>query len=511
MAKIKDNDGNFTLDPSEAITKIQLLTKTSGISLDEIKLEQGEPLFDLSNGEGKHLHIGTGESKISFYDAAEIEAKIDALYYDTTRTSEDYFAYQVTQEDGKIEVKYTQPAATNVSYSNEDSELDASTVQDAIDAEVLARSQAIDNLANDLAGGGRTDETIKGNADAIAQEKADREAAITFAIEALDSNSAEASSGSFLTYVELVDGKFDTTKTKTASNAATATKFNSQRTIKLTGSVTGEGSSDGDSGWEINNTECAFLNMGNGDTTARTQGTTPDLYNGILSFTGLRSNTAIGSPSDTTYSYVLGLRGWSDNSGGKSHELAFNDKGIYVRTGEEDSWDGWNKFVTADSSGNATIPGTITANNITATGQVSADVAIGGKETYTDYIFYRDSDSTTTPVQPLCIRLDNTGGVTITNKCTAESFNAKSDARLKENFQPLKPEKSILDLPTYKFDFINGNKNQIGCKAQDLQEICPEIVNEGNDGYLSIQESKIVYLLLEEVKKLRKEIDELKR
>jgi hypothetical protein len=94
---------------------------------------------------------------------------------------------------------------------------------------------------------------------------------------------------------------------------------------------------------------------------------------------------------------------------------------------------------------------------------------------------------------------------------TSGSFTALSDMRLKENFQSLRPEKSILSLPTYKFDFINGNKNQIGCKAQDLQEICPEIVNEDSDGYLSIQESKIVYLLLEEVKKLRKELDELKK
>lgn len=102
------------------------------------------------------------------------------------------------------------------------------------------------------------------------------------------------------------------------------------------------------------------------------------------------------------------------------------------------------------------------------------------------------------------------GDIYVAGKVDASSFNARSDARLKENFQPLTCEKSILDLPTYKFDFINGSKNQIGCKAQDLREICPEIVDESSDGYLSIQESKIVYLLLEEVKKLKKEIDILR-
>ena len=99
---------------------------------------------------------------------------------------------------------------------------------------------------------------------------------------------------------------------------------------------------------------------------------------------------------------------------------------------------------------------------------------------------------------------------TTTGTMTAQSFNATSDRRLKENIVDYVCEKSILDLPVKKFDFIEGRKNQIGCIAQDLQEICPEIVSEGSDGYLAIQESKIVYLLLQEVKKLRKEVDELK-
>ncbi|MCI7632941.1 MAG: tail fiber domain-containing protein [Mollicutes bacterium] len=85
-----------------------------------------------------------------------------------------------------------------------------------------------------------------------------------------------------------------------------------------------------------------------------------------------------------------------------------------------------------------------------------------------------------------------------------------SDKRLKENERPYKFDKSILDLPIYKYDYINGSKNQIGCMAQDLKEICPEIVEEDEKGYLHIQESKIVYLLIEEIKKLKEEIKNLK-
>lgn len=93
----------------------------------------------------------------------------------------------------------------------------------------------------------------------------------------------------------------------------------------------------------------------------------------------------------------------------------------------------------------------------------------------------------------------------------AQSFNAKSDKRLKENIEKYSPKQSVLDLPVYSYNFIKDtNKTQhIGCLAQDLQKICPEIVHEGDDGFLSIEENKLVYLLLDEVKKLRKIVDEL--
>lgn len=137
-------------------------------------------------------------------------------------------------------------------------------------------------------------------------------------------------------------------------------------------------------------------------------------------------------------------------------------------------------------------------------------------------IYYGDQNNA--PVEPDLVWIHNTDAnypnnnvtqtemlrVSIEGAVTAKSYNATSDRRLKNNIQPLLLKNSILDLPLYKFDFINGIKNQIGCMAQDLQEICPEIVSENSEGYLSINESKIVYLLLDEVKKLKDEIQQLK-
>lgn len=93
----------------------------------------------------------------------------------------------------------------------------------------------------------------------------------------------------------------------------------------------------------------------------------------------------------------------------------------------------------------------------------------------------------------------------------ANNFYATSDKRLKENLETFNYGPSILDLPIYRYDYIDGPKNQIGCLAQDLHELYPELVKEDRDCYLSIQENKIVYLLIEEVKRLTKRVEELEK
>jgi hypothetical protein len=89
------------------------------------------------------------------------------------------------------------------------------------------------------------------------------------------------------------------------------------------------------------------------------------------------------------------------------------------------------------------------------------------------------------------------------------AFYASSDRRLKENIKEFIPQQSILDLPIVEYDFKSTGRHDIGCIAQDLQEICPEIVSEGPDGFLSIAESKLVYLLLDELKKVKAEVGRL--
>ena len=106
----------------------------------------------------------------------------------------------------------------------------------------------------------------------------------------------------------------------------------------------------------------------------------------------------------------------------------------------------------------------------------------------------------------------NKNNITGITKIQAKTFDAISDIRKKTAIQDYTCKKSILDLPIKEFEFIDDETHtkNIGCIAQDLQEICPEIVHEDKDGYLSIEETKLVYLLLQEVKELKKEIKALK-
>lgn len=104
-----------------------------------------------------------------------------------------------------------------------------------------------------------------------------------------------------------------------------------------------------------------------------------------------------------------------------------------------------------------------------------------------------------------------TGGLIVNGIVSADNFYATSDNRLKENIVEYQPKASILDLPVVEYNFISRpDEKEIGCIAQDLQQLFPELVSENENGYLSIKESKLVYLLLNEVKELKKEINELK-
>lgn len=95
--------------------------------------------------------------------------------------------------------------------------------------------------------------------------------------------------------------------------------------------------------------------------------------------------------------------------------------------------------------------------------------------------------------------------------------NTTSDRAAKKDIKPFKEEdalKIVVDTPVYSFKYKDGNTPSIGIMAQDLEKYNIEdfnLVNERNkDGYLTIKENKLVYILWNALKQQEKEINQLK-
>lgn len=73
-----------------------------------------------------------------------------------------------------------------------------------------------------------------------------------------------------------------------------------------------------------------------------------------------------------------------------------------------------------------------------------------------------------------------------------------SDIRVKENLEKLD---TVDGINIYKFDYINGAKNQVGVIAQEMQEKCPECVIEGD--ILRVDYSKLPEKVQARIEELR--------
>lgn len=140
--------------------------------------------------------------------------------------------------------------------------------------------------------------------------------------------------------------------------------------------------------------------------------------------------------------------------------------------------------------------------------------ADGSKET----TYYYDGTGYTPIFEINCV----TGGIA---KIGGGSFSALSDERLKQNIEPFKSGlDKVLAIETKIFNYkkVEGTqtqfypdsliqKKQYGVIAQELKEVCPEMVMMGDDGYLTVDLSNLSLILVNAVKELnKKDIDQQK-
>ena len=129
------------------------------------------------------------------------------------------------------------------------------------------------------------------------------------------------------------------------------------------------------------------------------------------------------------------------------------------------------------------------------------------------------------------------GDAYVTGTLTSYSLVTPSDIRLKENVVQLSSEEkaggetlaNIMDMNIVKYNYLDrpsmdsdtaqvtvrvpdATKKQLhyGLIAQELQEIYPDLVIEGQDGYLGVNYVELVPILIRSIQELKQELDDVK-
>ena len=111
------------------------------------------------------------------------------------------------------------------------------------------------------------------------------------------------------------------------------------------------------------------------------------------------------------------------------------------------------------------------------------------------------SESITT----LSYKLDVDGSI----RATGTVFQS-SDERLKENIYTIDNALDRVDaIDGVYFDWKESGERKLGVIAQQVQKVLPEVVSEDKKGYLNVDYSGIVPVLLEAIKELESRVKEL--
>ncbi len=112
------------------------------------------------------------------------------------------------------------------------------------------------------------------------------------------------------------------------------------------------------------------------------------------------------------------------------------------------------------------------------------------------------------------------GGTTFTGVVNAPAFNVTSDARFKTNIRPLAQPLQLLQRlqgVSYYFDtkkfpgLAFPQQLQYGFLAQEVEQVLPQAVHTGSDGYKSVNYTALIPLLTEGIKALQQQVEVLQQ
>lgn len=116
----------------------------------------------------------------------------------------------------------------------------------------------------------------------------------------------------------------------------------------------------------------------------------------------------------------------------------------------------------------------------------------------------------------------STSNLTVTNNVTtgnltaglitATDINTTSDISLKTNLSPISNPLNVLEKITgLEFNWKSNGEKSYGVSAQELEKILPEIVKTRDDGFKGVNYLNLIAFLVEGIKELNKELNEVKK
>ena len=111
------------------------------------------------------------------------------------------------------------------------------------------------------------------------------------------------------------------------------------------------------------------------------------------------------------------------------------------------------------------------------------------------------------------LTITGTADVTMPGNLTCQSLTETSSIAYKENVNPIDGAlDKLIQLTGVTYDRINGkNKNEAGLIAEEVYPVIPNVVSKNEDGSPDgINYSKLTAYLIEAVKTLKQEVDQLK-
>ena len=184
---------------------------------------------------------------------------------------------------------------------------------------------------------------------------------------------------------------------------------------------------------------------------------------------------------------------------------------------------------------NINIEGAATLNGATITswpsggggGGNATTVNVIAAETASNFpLIFSGSVSTAAGTQTQSMGLDSGGNLTYnpsTNQLnvvnivasgdiSAVNFNSTSDASLKTNVNTItRALDKVTQLRGVNFDWIETGKSATGVIAQEIEAVLPEVVSEDDNGIKHVAYGNLVGVLIEAIKELKAEIEELKK